>query len=236
MDDAYPDACSVSDRTIDSHVKRIRRKFIAVDPRFRAIEGVYGAGYRYHQGHGMRRVLQGVLRGSALRLLAFNLLVVFVPVVGVLYLDVYEARLLEAQEREIVQQARLVAAASATAADRRRLIERAFHRLERQRSAPARLRRAGALLADSRERRSGRARRRTEIRPSAAAQGRADAALYRWVRGWRSRAKRAATVGESRSQAGQTFGGGSRPAESGSAAGAGGSVRRRDAATRGSDR
>jgi two-component system response regulator ChvI len=47
MEDAYPDRVSVSDRTIDSHVKRIRRKFAAVDPAFDAIEGVYGAGYRY---------------------------------------------------------------------------------------------------------------------------------------------------------------------------------------------
>jgi two-component system sensor histidine kinase ChvG len=45
-----------------------------------------------------------------LRLLAFNLLVVFVPVTGVLYLDVYESRLLQAQEREMVQQARVLAA------------------------------------------------------------------------------------------------------------------------------
>jgi two-component system, OmpR family, response regulator ChvI len=47
MTDAYPDRVSVSDRTIDSHIKRIRRKFSAVDPSFDAIEGVYGAGYRY---------------------------------------------------------------------------------------------------------------------------------------------------------------------------------------------
>jgi len=47
MDAAYPDRTTVSDRTIDSHVKRIRRKFAAVDPAFAAIEGVYGAGYRY---------------------------------------------------------------------------------------------------------------------------------------------------------------------------------------------
>lgn len=47
MDAAYPDRVSVSDRTIDSHVKRIRRKFMAIDPRFAGIEGVYGAGYRY---------------------------------------------------------------------------------------------------------------------------------------------------------------------------------------------
>jgi two-component system response regulator ChvI len=47
MDSAYPDRTSVSDRTIDSHVKRIRRKFAAVDPAFAGIEAVYGAGYRY---------------------------------------------------------------------------------------------------------------------------------------------------------------------------------------------
>jgi two-component system response regulator ChvI len=47
MDAAYPDRVSVSDRTIDSHVKRIRRKFQASDPSFDGIAGVYGAGYRY---------------------------------------------------------------------------------------------------------------------------------------------------------------------------------------------
>jgi two-component system, OmpR family, response regulator ChvI len=49
MEDAYPDQVSVSDRTIDSHIKRIRRKFLLVDPAFDDIEGVYGAGYRYKQ-------------------------------------------------------------------------------------------------------------------------------------------------------------------------------------------
>jgi two-component system response regulator ChvI len=49
MQDAYPDRVSVSDRTIDSHVKRIRRKVQAVDSAFDEIEGVYGAGYRYRQ-------------------------------------------------------------------------------------------------------------------------------------------------------------------------------------------
>ena len=46
-----------------------------------------------------------------LRLLAFNLLVAFVPVAAVLYLDVYEARLLQAQEATLIDQARLLAAA-----------------------------------------------------------------------------------------------------------------------------
>ena len=45
------------------------------------------------------------------RLLAFNLLVVFLPVAGILYLDVYERELLESQERGMIQQARMLAAA-----------------------------------------------------------------------------------------------------------------------------
>ena len=47
MQDAYSDRVAVSDRTIDSHLKRIRRKFQAIDSAFDLIEGVYGAGYRY---------------------------------------------------------------------------------------------------------------------------------------------------------------------------------------------
>ena len=47
MDTAYQDDIYVDDRTIDSHIKRIRRKFRAVDPTFDAIETLYGAGYRF---------------------------------------------------------------------------------------------------------------------------------------------------------------------------------------------
>ncbi len=47
MDAAYSDDIYVDDRTIDSHIKRLRRKFRAVDPRFDAIETLYGAGYRF---------------------------------------------------------------------------------------------------------------------------------------------------------------------------------------------
>jgi two-component system response regulator ChvI len=43
---AYPHDTTASDRTIDSHVKRLRRKFQDVDADFDAIESVYGAGYR----------------------------------------------------------------------------------------------------------------------------------------------------------------------------------------------
>lgn len=51
------------------------------------------------------------------RLFAFNLLVLFVPVAAIFYLDVYEERLLDTQERGMVQQARLAAAALGTAAE-----------------------------------------------------------------------------------------------------------------------
>ena len=47
MDAAYQDDIYVDDRTIDSHIKRIRRKFRGVDPEFDAIETLYGAGYRF---------------------------------------------------------------------------------------------------------------------------------------------------------------------------------------------
>ncbi len=49
MDSAYQDDIYVDDRTIDSHVKRIRRKFRQVDPKFDAIETLYGAGYKFAQ-------------------------------------------------------------------------------------------------------------------------------------------------------------------------------------------
>ncbi len=47
LDVAYHDDVYVDDRTIDSHIKRIRRKFRVVDPSFDAIETLYGVGYRF---------------------------------------------------------------------------------------------------------------------------------------------------------------------------------------------
>lgn len=47
MDVAYQEDIYVDDRTIDSHIKRLRRKFRAVDSSFRAIETLYGVGYRF---------------------------------------------------------------------------------------------------------------------------------------------------------------------------------------------
>ena len=49
MDAAYDDQIYVDDRTIDSHIKRIRKKFRYVDPEFDAIETLYGVGYRYKE-------------------------------------------------------------------------------------------------------------------------------------------------------------------------------------------
>ena len=49
MDAAYDDQVYVDDRTIDSHIKRMRKKFREVDNEFDAIETLYGVGYRYRE-------------------------------------------------------------------------------------------------------------------------------------------------------------------------------------------
>ena len=48
IDEAYGQNIYVDDRTIDSHIKRIRRKFRELDPEFAEVETLYGVGYRYH--------------------------------------------------------------------------------------------------------------------------------------------------------------------------------------------
>ncbi len=50
MNEGYPHDTFVSDRTIDSHIKRVRKKFLAIDAGFDGIETVYGLGYRYTEG------------------------------------------------------------------------------------------------------------------------------------------------------------------------------------------
>ena len=47
MDAAYGENIYVDDRTIDSHIKRLRKKFRALDREFNQIETLYGVGYRY---------------------------------------------------------------------------------------------------------------------------------------------------------------------------------------------
>ena len=48
MDIAYKENSEIEDRTIDSHVKRIRKKFKKIDQNFSAIETRYGSGYRWN--------------------------------------------------------------------------------------------------------------------------------------------------------------------------------------------
>jgi len=50
MDAAYDDQVYVDDRTIDSHIKRLRKKFKAIDDDFEMIETLYGVGYRFKEG------------------------------------------------------------------------------------------------------------------------------------------------------------------------------------------
>lgn len=47
LQEGYPHDAYVSDRTIDSHIKRLRRKLEEADPAFGAVETVYGLGYRW---------------------------------------------------------------------------------------------------------------------------------------------------------------------------------------------
>ncbi len=49
MDAAYDDQVYVDDRTIDSHIKRVRKKFRVVDKEFDSIETLYGVGYKYKE-------------------------------------------------------------------------------------------------------------------------------------------------------------------------------------------
>ncbi|WP_298380554.1 response regulator transcription factor [Azospirillum sp.] len=49
MDAAYGEHVYVDDRTIDSHIKRLRKKFKAIDADFSQIETLYGVGYRYKE-------------------------------------------------------------------------------------------------------------------------------------------------------------------------------------------
>ena len=49
MDAAYGEHIYVDDRTIDSHIKRLRKKFKAVDNEFDMIETLYGVGYRFRE-------------------------------------------------------------------------------------------------------------------------------------------------------------------------------------------
>lgn len=101
------------------------------------------------------RSLRRIARSRiGLRLLAFNVLVVFVPVLGILYLGVYETHLRQAQESGMAQQARILAAAigdapAGSALDPSRLA-RIFDALERRTETRLQVYgRDGKLIADS---------------------------------------------------------------------------------------
>ena len=49
IDMAYGENIHIDDRTVDSHIKRVRKKFKALDPGFNHIETLYGIGYRYKE-------------------------------------------------------------------------------------------------------------------------------------------------------------------------------------------
>jgi two-component system response regulator ChvI len=49
MDAVYDEELDVGDRAIDTHIKRLRKKFRVVDESFDMIDGVYGLGYRFKE-------------------------------------------------------------------------------------------------------------------------------------------------------------------------------------------
>lgn len=100
---------------------------------------------------GRRRRLGRLLSRISIRLLAFNVLLVFLPAAGLLYLDTYERQLLSAQERSMVQQGRLLAAAlSGGAALDAARAERVLVALDRRLEARLRVVDAGGrVVADS---------------------------------------------------------------------------------------
>ncbi|MBH69017.1 MAG: DNA-binding response regulator [Rhodospirillaceae bacterium] len=57
MDAAYGDSIYVDDRTIDSHIKRLRKKFKSIDETFDHIETLYGVGYRYRESSTEKKIM-----------------------------------------------------------------------------------------------------------------------------------------------------------------------------------
>jgi two-component system, OmpR family, sensor histidine kinase ChvG len=125
----------------------------------------------------------------AARLLAFNLLVLFLPIAAILYLDVYESRLLESQERSMNQQARIIATALAYSGTIDSASATNFlTRLEQRTDSRVRVYgQGGALLADSnRIKYSGEpAAASTYPPPSAGTRQRALYRLGAWIAGLR---------------------------------------------------
>ena len=99
----------VDDSTITTHVKRIRRKFLAVDPAFDRIDTVYGMGYRWRADGGdlTMRVALGIRAQLLLVLTVFLAL----PWLGYEYVRELERFLRDAQERALASTAQAVAIA-----------------------------------------------------------------------------------------------------------------------------
>ena len=67
MDAAYGESVFLDDRTIDSHIKRLRRKFRVIDPNFDQIETLYGIGYRYSNDQLVMHNLINIIEQAALK-------------------------------------------------------------------------------------------------------------------------------------------------------------------------
>ncbi len=99
MDAAYQDDIYVDDRTIDSHIKRLRRKFRQVDPEFDAIETLYGAVTDSPRSEAPDLALRWSGQISLTqRILALNIFALLLLAGGFFYLDSYRARLLDNRE------------------------------------------------------------------------------------------------------------------------------------------
>ncbi len=112
LDVAYNDDVYVDDRTIDSHIKRIRRKFRLVDEAFDAIDTLYGSDTVSTSNDDGELTLKWSQRWTlAHRILVLNLLTVLLVALGTLYLDVFRNSL----STERVRQTRIAATTTAEA-------------------------------------------------------------------------------------------------------------------------
>ena len=99
----------VDDSTITSHVKRIRRKFLALDPAFDRIATVYGMGYRWDADQAMK--LPRIALSIRAQLLLVLTVFLALPWLGVEYVRELERVLRDAQERTLAGTAQAVATA-----------------------------------------------------------------------------------------------------------------------------
>ena len=97
----------VDDSTITSHMKRIRRKFAAIDPAFDRIDTVYGMGYRWTRVSAAPRFALGIRAQLLLVLTVF----LVIPFLGWGYVRELERVLRDAQERKLAGTAQAVATA-----------------------------------------------------------------------------------------------------------------------------